>query len=105
MKNKIIEKEFNSDLLNLYFEIKDKCLKKYEDLTIVNNVFLIFQKLFENKQKKGNYVECGVFKGGTLIPAVPFSEETEIEFNLGKLLISIDNKNSIHMKGPVSDID
>ena len=81
MKNKIIEKEFNSDLLNLYFEIKDECLKKYEDLTIVNNVCLIFQKLFENKQKKGNYVECGVFKGGTLIPAVTFSEETEIEFN------------------------
>ena len=30
--------------------------------------------------------------------------KTEIEFSLGKLLIKIDNKNSIHMKGPVSDI-
>ncbi len=29
---------------------------------------------------------------------------TEIEFTLGRLSISIDNKNSIHMKGPVSDI-
>jgi len=28
----------------------------------------------------------------------------EIEFALGKLAISIDEKNSIHMKGPVSDI-
>ena len=29
---------------------------------------------------------------------------TEIEFTLGKLTISIDEKNSIHMKGPVSNI-
>jgi diaminopimelate epimerase len=29
---------------------------------------------------------------------------TDIEFTLGKLTISIDKKNSIHMKGPVSDI-
>jgi len=29
---------------------------------------------------------------------------TDIEFGLGKLTISIDEKNSIHMKGPVSDI-
>ena len=28
----------------------------------------------------------------------------DIEFELGKLTISIDDKNSIHMKGPVSDI-
>ena len=32
------------------------------------------------------------------------SKKTEIEFNLGKLSISIDEKNSVHMKGPVSDI-
>ena len=30
--------------------------------------------------------------------------ETDIEFEKGKLTISIDEKNSIHMKGPVSDI-
>ena len=29
---------------------------------------------------------------------------TDIEFENGKLTISIDEKNSIHMKGPVSDI-
>ena len=28
----------------------------------------------------------------------------DIEFILGKLTISIDEKNSIHMKGPVSNI-
>jgi len=29
---------------------------------------------------------------------------TNIEFTLGKLTITIDEKNSVHMKGPVSDI-
>jgi len=28
----------------------------------------------------------------------------DIEFALGKLSISIDKKNSVHMKGPVSNI-
>ena len=31
--------------------------------------------------------------------------KTDIEFMTGKLSILIDEKNSIHMKGPVSDID
>ena len=31
-------------------------------------------------------------------------DETDIEFEKGKLTISIDEKNSIHMRGPVSDI-
>jgi len=31
-------------------------------------------------------------------------KKTDIEFVLGKLTISIDEKNSIHMKGPVSNI-
>ena len=31
--------------------------------------------------------------------------KTDIEFTTGKLSILIDKKNSIHMKGPVSDID
>ena len=31
-------------------------------------------------------------------------EKVDIEFELGKLSISIDEKNNIHMKGPVSEI-
>ena len=31
-------------------------------------------------------------------------KKTDIEFKLGKLSIFIDDKNSVHMKGPVSDI-
>ena len=32
-------------------------------------------------------------------------EKVDIEFSTGKLTISIDENNSIHMKGPVSDIE
>ena len=32
------------------------------------------------------------------------NNKTDIEFENGKLSISIDEKNSIHMRGPVSDI-
>ena len=31
-------------------------------------------------------------------------EKIDIEFELGKLSILIDDKNNIHMKGPVSEI-
>jgi len=32
------------------------------------------------------------------------NSKTEIQFDLGKLLINIDNNQSIHMKGPISEI-
>jgi diaminopimelate epimerase len=31
-------------------------------------------------------------------------KKVDIEFSLGKLSIFIDDNNSVHMKGPVSDI-
>jgi len=33
------------------------------------------------------------------------NSKTEVEFSLGKLLINIDTKKSIHMRGPVSNIE
>ena len=33
------------------------------------------------------------------------NSKTEIEFSMGKLLISIDEKNNIKMMGPVSEIE
>ena len=32
------------------------------------------------------------------------NDKVDIEFSTGRLTISIDENNSIHMKGPVSDI-
>ena len=59
-----------------------------------------------------SYKELGTHQGGTAACATAFAaklnnlcnDNTDIEFENGKLSISIDEKNSIHMKGPVSDI-
>ena len=45
---------------------------------------------------------CATAVAGNLKKLV--EKKVEIEFTLGKLSISIDEKNSIHMKGPVSNI-
>ena len=78
---KIVEKQFDKELLKLYSETKEKSNREFTDLKIVNNVYLIFQKLIENKNTNGNYVECGVFVGGTLMSVVNFTKENDINFN------------------------
>ena len=75
------EKKFDNKLLKLYSETKEECNKEFINLNVVNNVYLIFQKLFENKDKRGTYVECGVFTGRTLMSAVNFAKESDINFN------------------------
>ena len=50
---------------------------------------------------------CGTAACATVVAANInglVDKKTDIEFALGKLSISIDENNSIHMKGPVSDI-
>ena len=84
MNNKkfnIIEKEFDSSFITLCENIKSEVKGQFDDLVVVNNIFLILKKLMENKDNHGNYVECGVFKGGTLIPAVTFTKNMNINFN------------------------
>ena len=46
---------------------------------------------------------CATVVAGNIKSLV--EKTVDIEFELGKLTISIDEKNSIHMKGPVSDIE
>ena len=51
---------------------------------------------------------CGTAACATVVAANInglVDKKTDIEFELGKLSISIDQNNSIHMKGPVSDIE
>ena len=51
---------------------------------------------------------CGTAACATAIAANInglIDKKTDIEFTLGKLSISIDENNSVHMKGPVSDIE
>ena len=72
---------------------------------------LINEKLIKVKvweRGAGLTKACGTAACATAIAANInnlIKNKTEIEFELGKLSIFIDTKNSIHMKGPVSNIE
>ena len=74
-------------------------------LAKVINEKLIKVKVWE--RGAGLTKACGTAACATAIAANInglIDKKTDIEFALGKLSISIDENNSIHMKGPVSDI-
>jgi diaminopimelate epimerase len=74
-------------------------------LAKVLNKNLIKVKVWE--RGAGLTKACGTAACATAVAANIKSlvgKTTDIEFTLGKLTISIDEKNSIHMKGPVSNI-
>ena len=74
-------------------------------LAKVVNKDLIKVKVWE--RGAGLTKACGTAACATALAANIKSlvgKTTDIEFTLGKLTISIDEKNSIHMKGPVSNI-
>ena len=74
-------------------------------LAKVVNKNLIKVKVWE--RGAGLTKACGTAACATAVAANIKSlvgKTTDIEFTLGKLTISIDEKNSIHMKGPVSNI-
>ncbi|MDC1129929.1 diaminopimelate epimerase [Candidatus Pelagibacter sp.] len=74
-------------------------------LAKVVNKDLIKVKVWE--RGAGLTKACGTAACATAIAGnikLLVGKTTDIEFTLGKLTISIDKKNSIHMKGPVSNI-
>ena len=75
-------------------------------LAKVVNKNLIKVKVWE--RGAGLTKACGTAACATAVAAdikKLVDKKTDIEFALGKLTISIDEKNSIHMKGPVSNIE
>ena len=66
------------------------------DLSPINNICLIFQKLKELNNIEGDYVECGTYKGNTLIPSALFSLTTGNFKN--KKLIGIDTFKGFPIK-------
>lgn len=78
---KVFEKRFESDVLDLLIDFKNQFNEDTKNPKVVNNVYLIFQKLLENKDINGNYMECGVFLGGTLMSAFNFAKQNKINFN------------------------
>ena len=84
-------------------------------LLFVKHVPVTLAKIIDKKNIKVKVWErgagltkaCGTAACATAVAAninELTDKTTDIEFALGKLSISIDENNSIHMKGPVSDI-
>ena len=102
---KIIKKQFDEKLLSVFSETKDRFNKQKNNPKVINNVYLIFQKLLENKNFSGNYVECGVFMGGTFMSAIEFSKQNDMNFGFigvdtfdGFPTVTEHNKNDLPNK-------
>ena len=75
-------------------------------LATILNKGLIRVKVWE--RGAGNTKACGTAACATAFAAMKnglVNDKVDIEFSTGKLEISIDENNKIHMKGPVSDIE
>ena len=98
----------NFDLKNIGPKIENhKLFPKKCNVTLakVINKNLIKVKVWE--RGAGLTKACGTAACATVVAGNIkglIDKTADIEFELGKLTISIDEKNSIHMKGPVSDI-
>ena len=65
-----------------YDALKAKVQQTYSNITFVNNFYLICDKIKKSTSDTVNYVECGVFNGGTLIPVTLFSEAMDKKVNI-----------------------
>ena len=100
-------KNFNLEKLGPEIEnnniFPDKC-----NLTLAEKIGKNLIKVRVWERGAGLTKACGTAACATAVAANLdnlSNSRTEIEFSLGKLVINIDEKNSIHMKGPVSNIE
>lgn len=76
---KIIKKDFLNSHIEKCEQIKYRAITDF-DLSPVNNICLIIEKILETDFIEGDYVECGTFRGNTLIPAVLASQNSSKHF-------------------------
>jgi len=104
---------FVNDIENFDLEIIGPVIENHElfpekcnvTLAKVINKSLIKVKVWERGvglTKACGTAACATAVAGNIKGLI--EKTTDIEFALGKLTISIDKKNSVHMKGPVSNI-
>jgi len=104
---------FVNDIENFDLEIIGPVIENHElfpekcnvTLAKVINKKLIKVKVWERGvglTKACGTAACATAVAGNIKGLI--EKTTDIEFALGKLTISIDEKNSVHMKGPVSNI-
>ena len=103
----LIENKNTKNLGIKIFDENNKLFPKKCNVTIAKliNKNLIKVKVWE--RGAGLTKACGTAACATVVAGYTLgftNKEVDIEFELGKLSISLDEKNNIHMKGPVSDI-
>ena len=92
--------QFSQSEISQYEDIKNTVYKKYK-INTVNNVYLILNKINKHKNSLGNYVECGTFKGSTLLTAAQFCKEN----NITKELVGIDTFGGFPYEGSNNPFD
>ena len=97
---KTLDKQFSSLEVKNYENIKLDVYTKF-NLKPVNNIYLILNKINKNKHLKGNYVECGTFKGTTLLSAAQFCKQN----NINTKLVGIDTFGGFPYKGLHNPLD
>jgi len=73
---KVIKKYFTKQHLNDCDTVKLLC--KAINCNPVNNINLILQKLKEYHNTNGAYVECGTYRGNTILPAAIYSKHFDV---------------------------
>lgn len=81
-KMKVYNKQFTQEHLDNCVTLKNQSSTQF-NLTPANNICIIIEKLKDTTHLEGDYVECGTFKGNTLIPAALSSDN-------GRMLFGID---------------
>ena len=90
----IQSKTFTKEHLDICSNIKQQAQEKF-NLSPVNNICLILQKLKELNNTEG-HVECGTFRGNTLIPTALYS--LNAGFFKNKKIIGIDTFKGFPIK-------
>ncbi len=78
---KIIKKEFSKIHLDNCEFIKNISYDYFNIITS-NNICLLLNKIQQLKNTEGAYVECGTFKGGTLLPVALYTQQFYINKNI-----------------------
>ena len=76
------KRDFDNKRIDQYCSIQRKVKTRFPDIKICNNSHLIMEKLIQVKSNNPTVVECGVYKGGTLISTKFFADENNINLNL-----------------------
>ena len=93
-------KKFTLQEVKEYESIKLTLSTKF-NLNVINNIYLILNKINKHKNSLGNYVECGTFRGSTLLSAAQYCEQNGI----GTKLVGIDTFGGFPYTGPHNPLD